>query len=223
MNTTKALIVATVLLANSHAIAQVTISASGSDQGGGTVYNKSDGIATQGQTFVTPDATNVWLNSFSMDLAHYTGAATSLNVYVIEWSTINTRPTGSALFTSNAVTTTTTYPSSATYTFNTGGLALDPAKTYMMLAFAPANASGGQDMVYLVPGTSYSGGQALYLADTGMRPFSDITTMPWTARTTDLVFSATFSAVPEPSTYAALAGLGVLACAAYLRRHRRTV
>jgi hypothetical protein len=35
--------------------------------------------------------------------------------------------------------------------------------------------------------------------------------------------SVSVSAVPEPSTYAAIAGLGVFGFAAYRRRHRQTV
>lgn len=223
MKNTKCLIALLCILTADVASAQVTISATGTSTGGGTVLNNSTGAVAHGQTFQTPDTTNVWLTSFNVVYGHYSGPTTSFNAYVMEWSTGTTRPTGATLYTSSLVTVPTSDPTTTTLTFNTGGILLDASKTYAIFSFADANSSGGTDLVYGVSNSAYAGGQGYYLGMAGMRPFSDLSTTSWTAWGSDETFSATFSAVPEPSTYAALAGIAALGVAVYRRRHKQAV
>ena len=158
-----------------------------------------------------------------MDYAHYSGATTNFSAYVMEWNTGTTRPTGAALYSSAAVTAPTSDPTISTLTFDTGGILLNASKTYMILSFANANASGGTDLVYAVSNSTYTGGQGYYLGMVGMNAFSDLSTASWTAWGSDERFSATFSAVPEPSTYAALTGIAALGFAVYRRRRKQAV
>lgn len=102
-------------------------------QWNGTTFISSWGVpntATYGQTFV-PTGTQFALNNFTFYLQQQSGTAPQFQAYVYEWNTATSRITGNAVFASGVMTA----PSGATYsavTVNTGGVALQPGKTYVL-------------------------------------------------------------------------------------------
>lgn len=191
------------------------------DEGGDT--------ATYGQTFVAPGA-NTSLTSFTFWLDSVGGSGpTRFAGYVMEFG--GSGVVGPVLFESTEMSlaisepTFPYVPSFTPVTFNVPSLALDPTRTYVAFISAlqffddiddTANAGYLFDDVYAGGGFWFS----------GERTWSDMINNDWEnfigGGTRDLAFQATFSTIPEPSTYAigAVCALGLIIGARLMRRRR---
>jgi hypothetical protein len=181
-------------------------------------------FAAWGQTFVTPagfpslESFNVWLqadpdSSLGSDNVDFTGE-------IYEWDTVNLRITGQALYVSplQEVIHSPTPPPFAEYSFQTGGLALDPAKTYIFFLNARSYFDDDNGAARVGGGfnyDAYAGGSEYNSEST----YANLSVTPWesTGIGSDMAFIATFTAVPEPSTFGLL-GVAVLAFIAFRRR-----
>ncbi|MEX0321459.1 MAG: PEP-CTERM sorting domain-containing protein [Puniceicoccaceae bacterium] len=188
--------------------------------------------ATYGQTFTT-DSTHLSMDSFTFTMASTSGPdGTDFAGYVAKWDTVNGRATGPLLYdSSNPGGLFETLPFDSgllnwtEFTFNTGGLQLDPNETYVAFLSASNFYDGiqGQTRFAMHQDSSpspYSGGNFVSLNNS--TNFNSIVTDTWSTLPRDLAFEMTFSAsaVPEPSTYAAIA-FGVLGLAITLRRRMK--
>ena len=192
-------------------------------------------ITAIGQTFTTPDTTNVGLSSIQVNLLAGTGTA-SIDPFIDSWNT-STNTTVSPVWIGTA--TAVTGGSSTPYVFNTGDIALDPTLTYVFgfsidqpsesgpdatlgvstTAALPLGYTGGNLVEYVTPaeGTalgfntlSWAGSEWVNLDDNGLNSVAS-----------GLTFSAEFTPVPEASTYAIGSVLLCLGLVAYFHRKRR--
>jgi hypothetical protein len=153
------------------------------------------------QTFQTPGIYTV-LNSFTVNLAA-AGGTINFQTLVAEWNAPGSHTTGSPLW--NSVTTVGTNTNFTPYSFNTGGLILDPVKTYALL-------------VYDISGTAsspfgfsddYAGGGLFTLSSA--TPSNLATNSFLSSGTADIKFSASFSVAPIPeSPFAAVVIISTL-------------
>jgi len=176
----------------------------------------------QAQLFQTPDSSDVRLNSFLLYYNPYSHnqTDTALQAEVVEWDWNPTNGTavGSVLWTSTLANTTvladayqtrSNSPIWASYTFDTGGLVLDPAKTYAFLASQTASSYYG-DTWYGLVGIIYTNG---YLPTwqfnaSGSDFNQNVQAGPnyWSQGSgAPLAFTATFDA-PEPASAVLLLG-----------------
>ena len=177
-------------------------------------------VETFGQTFKAPSS-NLILDSVTFWIKDGAGTRPiSFNGYLYAWN--GSAASGSQL---NTVTSSYTIANGSgltAYTLNFGGVSLDPTKTYVAFAEATGNypfpPNLGSYSSFAGNLNSYSSGQFVY-SDNGGN-LNNIT-QNWTTVTlgADLIFTAKFTAVPEPSTYALL-GSGSLLCLVALRRRR---
>jgi len=174
--------------------------------------------ATYGQTFVSPGA-GTSLTSFTFWLDSVGGSGpTRFAGYVMEFGSAGV--VGPVLFESAEVSlaisdpTSPYVPSFSEVTFNVPSLALDPARTYVAFISAlqffdeiddTANAG------YLFD-DAYAGGGFWF---SNALTWSDLVNNDWEnyigGGTRDLAFHATFTTIPEPSTYALGAVLALCA------------
>ena len=166
------------------------------------------GTPTYGQTFMTPDAVNTRLDSFTFFITE--GATGNLFGAVYQWS--GTGTLGSALFTSAAQSIVV-----GANTINTGGIVLDAAAQYVaflstegMAGGSPASSAWGRG-----PDT-YAGGEFVYTNGTLDSNF-------WIPDRDDLQFDMRFNAAvvatPEPAGVI-LMGSGLLGVLGIARRRR---
>ena len=118
--------------------------------------------------------------------------------FVYQWDSINSRITGTALYSSGVVTA----PSAATFTpvtFNTGSVLLTPGQQYVLFLSTSnqqPQANGTYKYGYLPNNTAYPGGQFVF-QNNGAN-FGDLSATPWTIFTQDLAFMATFNPFLSP-------------------------
>ncbi len=187
--------------------------------------NNSGNLARDlwGQTFQTPDASHNQLTSFTL---FFSSGSVPINfqTYVMEWTGSDT--VGLPLWVSNTEAT----PASLSFgglqpiVFNTGALALDPTKQYLLVADATSVNVPGEilsgNIGYNDANASFTSGALVRGVGVGGANVDDLTWNTATWAPYDLAYSVTFqSAIPEPSTYAAFAGLGALGLVGW--RHRR--
>jgi hypothetical protein len=161
-----------------------------------------------GETLAVPIGYSI-LDSFSVYASAFNGETAGLNAFVIQWSNTATATVGSALWSSSAPVI-FSGSSNTLETFDTGGVVVNPADEYF-LAFTGDYSEGEDDYGSLATtpydSLPYSGGQEVDLAGT-----------TYFVEPSNIVFEATFSAVPEPSTGALI--LGGLAGFALIHRRR---
>ena len=182
--------------------------------------------ATMGQTFVAP-ANALQLDRFTFFLA-YGGDAAVRNPpagparfagYVTAWD--GSKASGPLLFASGETQLTTPIETPNTFTpvsFETGGIALTPGRSYIAFLSASGFFDGLEDNTgSAFEGDTYAGGITVSLPNGN--DFSQVFTSAWLTGLApgDRGFVAEFSPVPEPSTIM-LVGT---ALAAVARRRKR--
>jgi hypothetical protein len=175
----------------------------------GTGFDGAGPTNELGETIAVPAGYSI-LDSFSVYASAFNGKTAGLNAFVIQWSNTATATVGSALWSSSAPVvfsgTTNTLE-----TFNTGGVTLNPGDEYL-LAFTGDHSEGENDdgslLTTAFASLPYTGGQEVDRAGTTYFP-----------EPSNIVFEATFSAVPEPAMGALV--LGGLAGFAMIRRRGR--
>ncbi|MDR3403612.1 MAG: hypothetical protein P4L99_14025 [Chthoniobacter sp.] len=190
------------------------------------------------QPFAAPDSSHVLLTSFSIYYVPNPGFPTNtLEAAVTEWNPANPSSAGSPLWTSTAGTTTAadsnvisispTWGDWINYTFTTGGLTLDPTKTYALVVFQNATADAGDTESGLIAVSGTDGGAvfgARSLSATVDPGWPALDTSTWSASSNQIVYSTTFAQpVPEPATSAEIAGVLVFGLLSWRKRSRRPV
>ena len=145
MNTAMSWVLAIACLATAqHALSQITIGIRPLYGVGGDFVNDSQvsSLMTWAGTFQTPDSANVQLNEFG--LYFLSSNSVSFTAAVAEWNTTDLRLAGAPLWISPQQTVSSSDLTS--FIFDTGGLVLNPTKTYALLALADytSNGSAGQ-------------------------------------------------------------------------------
>ena len=184
---------------------------------------------TVGQTFAVPGAATR-LTSFNLTThdSHLTSvgvpdAPTSYRVYVMAWDAPNNHAAGPILFQSGVQSTT---EDGADHTITFSGLGLDFTPGTAVVAFVTQEgfgmSSGNNTFSNVmardfIPGGTYPGGTLVTKTD-GTLSFTGLTTEAWTvAPDRDAEFSASFTAVPEPSSLL-LAGPAAIGWLTFRRR-----
>ena len=197
---------------------------------GGTTYlsfGEPDSI-TYGQTFITPDATNVRLDSFSFFVHSIDVTTSNMKGYVAEWNGMGIA--GAPLFTGPLISA--NYANFTEVVVSTGGLTLDPSKTYVAYMSAAGLFDGTSDSLEFGTNNfqdSYLNGAFVYDDDNASGdPLGKASGALWdgciNANCEDLAFNLVFNATgtapaPEPMTLALL-GLGLVVGIGASRRRR---
>lgn len=204
--------------------------------GGGLVnqYN------LEAQPFATPDATHVRLDEFSFHyLPNPSYSGNVLEVVILEWypssqAEGDAHPIGTPIWNSTAPATSVTTINTPTptnpyggtswhrYTFSTGGLLLDSAKTYAWVLMQSAttnpgdNEAGAFAFSAAVPTWEFEGKA---FASTTPWSYTDLANATWGSTANYLAYSASFSAaaIPEPGSLGLLIGI-IAAGLAWRRR-----
>lgn len=196
----------------------------------------SSGLVSWAQIIHTPDAVNVQLNEFRFYMMsnYYSGGNpgnVEFTTALAEWDTSNQRPAGSPLWTSGVELANSFRM--RPYTFNTGGVVLDPAKSYALLALANYSSTGAVAGIGLTAPSYFGDTYALIAAAGG--DYSTVAATVWGYNESsqyDLAYQAAFDAegvmsslapaplqaVPEPGVPGLTLALGGFVAYAVWRR-----
>lgn len=178
------------------------------------------GTASYGQTFVLPTLnpphTMLVLTSFTFPISRTGTNSFDFQFYVAQWD--GNKVQGNVLYSSPVANISSATKTDFTFTPN---LTLTAGTTYIAFASTSkqstlTSGNEGAAQFELAPNSAYAGGQFFFL-DNG-QDAGRWSTDNWGALNNDLGFTATFSAVPEPSS---LVLVGLAALAATARRRRR--
>jgi hypothetical protein len=177
---------------------------------------------TYGQTFKAPDPTNTRLDSFSFWIEGISGTS-HLKAYIAEWSGIGI--VGGPLFSGSEFSgpySTSVFTEIVT---NTGGINLDPTKTYVAYFSAAGLFDGQLDSVYMGTNNftdSYANGSFVYDNSVGAAPGASWAGCVSSDNCADAAFRFVFdqptTGIPEPATLALTAA--ALTALALTRRRR---
>lgn len=198
----------------------------------------SNFFALEAQPFVAPDATHLQLDEFSFFYVPNPGYATnSLQTFIVEWDLSGARSIGSPLWSSSAGSTTistfsTPAPSNpfggtdwTRYTFSTGGLVLDPLKSYAWVleqnaTSHPGDQQPGAFAFSALAADAAFGGKAYWTGTPWS--YTDLASTSWGGTANYLAYSAQFSSTAVPDHLpAALLPLGLVALGVAAHRRRR--
>ena len=159
-----------------------------------------------GETIIVPASAST-LDSFSFAVIG-SSYPFNLQALVAKWDQGIARPTGSALFSSSAVPS--PLGSLQTLTFDAGHVAVTPGENLILMLNAklpgqPTDNGNDSDFLDARSDNPYSDGHAVY----SYMNSSDVVAGNWQGFNSfdaprDLVFSASFTSVPEPVTFAVL-------------------
>lgn len=170
---------------------------------------------TLGMSFTTGGSGAV-VDKFTLSFQAANGSPSGFTLKLYDSFTAGVGPSGLvATFTGSDPLTTSNYDF-------VGSATLAASTTYYLIASVPGAIGASNDQFYWhrTLSTAEDGGGAAgwTIGDTQIvnNAFNN-----WAAVTTPLEFSVHGSAIPEPSTYAAMAGAAALGLAAWRRRHRK--
>jgi len=177
------------------------------------VFTNNGSNGNEGQSFTPNNPTNGGFTGSTAYLTQFTfvaataGTPPTTPIYLLIYTSYSGNVAGTLLETSTNTQTWSTVGYGGTATFNftgvAGGVALDKNTVYFAVFSESSSSVVNPSHDLKINNTNpYPGGLLLHQG-------SELA--PW-----DSVFSATF-AIPEPSTYAALAGLAVLGLAVWRR------
>lgn len=199
---------------------QVTIGSS-STGGYASVFNGSF-LQTFAQV-IQPPSGNPQINDFTFYMSAG-GPGGNFTAAIMEWDVANLHPTGAPLWVSSSQTVLNS-ANATPFTFSTGGVELDPIKSYALVAMA--DNGPGVVSVGLHYATSDILGSSFWLGAGAGGSYADITGQSWhTNGSSDIAYLASFSpvseisAVPEPSLPGLSIGLSGLAAFAAWRRRK---
>lgn len=171
-----------------------------------TGYTLSEGSSgssirrTVGQTFVVPNPTSEdTLTDFAFAFFGTPQVTLDYQAYIFAWDTATSRPTGGALYTSDART------GAQAPSFSGLNVVLTPGTTYVAFLTTQGVPGGNNNdtlgTVALNTTNPYAGGTAVYQSSSTTS--TAFTSSAWNVDSGfDMQFSATFvNAVPEPSTW----------------------
>jgi hypothetical protein len=178
--------------------------------------------ATYGQT-ITTGATDTVLQDFSFLIRTTTVNPSRFEAYVMAWDSVNSRATGSVLYQTGMYTNAVGPVFSEI--FVPVGVNLNPNSEYVLFFSASNVFDGNEDAAdFAYVGEEYAGGDFVYINNSN--DFSLVNTASWVTNHlggVDLAFKANLTAVPEPASWALIAGGLAIVGVKRLRRKRAIV
>lgn len=199
----QASLAAAILFMPALALAQASIDLPVAGAAGYSPFGKPE-TQTYGQTFRTPDATNVGLTDFSFWMTSNPDGM--FKAYVYAWDQALGHAVGPALFTSAVMGEPTAGGGYQQVLVNTGGVTLDPLAQYVAF-FSTSGLGGSGTTAWAQTSADYADGSFVYFNNAD--DLGALTTQSWDCTgCRDVAFQANFSpvvATPEPASVVLLA------------------
>ncbi len=199
--------------------AQTAVSNLGQSSGATATIGTYDGGGEEWRrafTFTTgSSASSFNFTGLTMTFNAASGSPGALTVALYSTFDPNTTAGGGSLLSTLSLSSGS--PTSSGNSVFTGSATLQPSTTYY-LQFSSATAAAGNYYSYPVVGSGSEDAGGLPGWTIGNSAYESNYNNTWTTLSGPGLFSVQASAIPEPSTYAALAGLGALGLALWRRR-----